>query len=130
MTGQISIETAKLAKEKGYEYLNEQPTYSYYEDGGAIDLKLTQHDCYVDENFIAHAPTSSELRLWIWDNHQIWADCKPLFSANEFIGVHLSITSWKFPVIVIEEADQFDVRKGLEQVIFEALKLIDNESSS
>ena len=59
----------------------------------------------------------------LWEEHSKWVQSTPLFSSNECIGVSVTISSWKFPVIRIGYAD-FDVYEGLEKGLIEALKLI------
>lgn len=107
----ITFETAKLAEEKGFNL----PIKEKVLLGSKKGIK-TKHE--------KGLPTQSLLQKWLYKKHHIWVNAQPLFSANEQIGVHLTITSWKFPSIIIEEDYQFDVYKGLEQLLQEALKLI------
>lgn len=118
----ISFETAKLAKEKGF---NIQQEKGYYNHGSKVLLLWFESENHNNQkDFLAFAPTQSLLQKWLYEKHQIWVNAQPLFSANEQIGVHLTITSWKFALIIVEENDKFDVYKGLEQLLQEALKLI------
>lgn len=117
----VKFETAKLAKEKGFhapqiKWYNKQGVFKGLNDASSIEPNI-------------YAPTQSELQTWIYETHSIWVSVQPLFSANEQIGIHLSITSWKFPPIVIEEDDEFDMYKGFEKVLFEALKIIKNQNN-
>ena len=143
----INFETAKLAKEKGYKsgtrdvFIKYCPTYEYDGDPNHLESHV-EGDVVSDNNSymvngednlgdlsneyytLYERSSQSEIQEWLYTEFQIWAESRPLFSSNEQIGVHLSITSWKFPPILIEEDDEFDVYKGFEKVLFESLKLI------
>ena len=118
----ITFDTAKLAKEKGFK----SGSVSHYENDGQIQFTRGSYSngFIEDNNILFEAPTQSLLQRWLYKKHQIWVNSQPLFSANEQIGVHLTIASWRFPVIIIEEDDEFDVYEGLEKGLKEALKLI------
>lgn len=143
----INFETAKLAKEKGYKsgtknvFIKYHSTYEYDGDPnhweshveGDVISDSTSYmingegnpgDLSNEYYTLYERPSLSEIQEWLYVESQIWAESRPLFSANEQIGVHLSITSWKFPQILIEEDDEFDVYKGFEKVLLESLKLI------
>lgn len=146
----VAYSTAKLAKEKGYTcgtknvFTKHHSSYEYDGDPNHSE-SYKEGDVRYDSNFymvngernlgdrsneyytLYERPSQSEIQRWLYQNHQIWAESRPLFSANEQIGIHLSITSWKFPPILIEEDDEFDVYKGFEKVLQEALKLIRNK---
>ena len=131
----VEFETAKLAKEVGFNEF----CYSLYQDEQCL-LK----DCFEynpslkyynseykpssdnPEWFLANAcsaPPQSLLQRWLYEKHQIWVNSQPLFSKNECVGVSLSITSWKFPIVTISYAG-YDVYEVLEEGLQEALKLI------
>lgn len=129
----VEFETAKLAKDKGfnwatscgYEENGEIYRPQYWEPGCETDMTvLTEEALNIDCDAICLAPTQALLQRWLYEKHQIWVNSQPLFSANEQIGVNLTITSWRFPCIVVEEDDEFDVYGGLEEVLQQALKLI------
>ncbi len=143
----VAYSTAKLAKEKSYKggsnniFTLHHSTYEYDGDPNHRE-SYKEGDLTTDSEFymvngepnlgdlsngyytLYERPSLSEIQEWLYVESQIWVESRPLFSANEQIGVHLSITSWKFPPILIEEDDEFDVYKGFEKVLFEALKLI------
>ena len=120
----ITFETGKLAKEKGL-FNNVEDSVSHFYINGEIKEGwiYNSDETEITSNRIA-APTQSLLQKFLWEEHSIWAESRPLFSANEQIGIHLTISSWKFSPIVIEEDDEFDVYKGFEKVLQEALKQI------
>lgn len=127
----ITFDTAKFAKEKGFDikvetfYMGDSED-NFLHNAGKKD-NWNNHKCIFNESELSgdySAPTQSLLQKWLYEKHQIWVNSQPLFSANEQIGVHLTIASWRFPVIIIEEDDEFDVYEGLEKGLKEALKLI------
>lgn len=117
----ISFETAKLAKEKGFNI----PSYVYQQDGRYIPtITNIGRDIIEDaRDKYTYAPTQSLLQRWVWETHSIWVQSTPIFTANECIGVSVTISSWRFPVINVNYVG-FDVYDGLENGLFEALKLI------
>ena len=121
----IKFETAKLAKEKGF-LLHTIDVFYQYDGTKSLCHRNSKRALQVQDmdRPECYAPTQSLLQKFLWEEHSIWAESRPLFSANEQIGIYLSITSWKFSPILIEEDDEFDVYKGFEKVLQEALKLI------
>lgn len=66
----ISFETAKLAKEKGF---NEPVIYIYDQHANLFDHRMSLNDLSMnsDEEFIYAAPTQSLLQKWLRDVHNI-----------------------------------------------------------
>ena len=139
----ISIETAKLAKEKGFK---EHCEYSYYE--------ITE-DCYYDdirnhEKYLAHskgevtltsrlasewnynafkAPTQPLLQRWLREVHKIYVTALPSYTDTSdnkkhyfelFYGKTLRLFGDKYSYFPTYEV-------ALEVGLFEALNLIKNE---
>jgi hypothetical protein len=117
----VEFETAKLAKEKGFK----SGSVSHYENDGQIQFTRGSYSngFIEDNNILFEAPTQSLLQRWLYEKYQIWVNSQPLFSENECVGVSLSITSWKFPIVTISYAG-YDVYEVLEEGLQEALKLI------
>ena len=116
----ISFETARLAKQKGFnEYC-----YNCYHGKGHLNTAEDNHfEIFSNGDIYTVAPTQSILQMWIWETHKIWVQSTPIFTANECIGISVTISSWKFPVITISY-DGFSVSEGLEEGLYQALKLI------
>ena len=132
----IKFKTAKLAKEKGFDweteefYTNSKKPYltkgvEYMSDSY---VRLWQWNSMPSnyptnaEDVLCAAPTQSLLQKWLWETHSIWVQSTPLFSSNECIGISVIISSWRFPFVSIEY-DGFDVYEGLEKGLQEALKI-------
>ena len=87
---------------------------------------INNHETFDFSNedvYYCSAPTHLSLQKWLFEVHSIWVESKPLFSANEILGVNVRISSWKFPYIDVPH-DGFDVYEGLEKGLEKALKLI------
>jgi len=129
----ITFDTAKLAKEKGFNL--ESPAY-YSCDEPASKRKGNQlcirtwvkytdigNEMTQEWTMIYSAPAQSLLQKWLWERHTIWVDSKPFFNANELMGVEVNISSWKFPYITVDY-NGYDIYEGLEKGLEESLKLI------
>jgi hypothetical protein len=120
----VSFKTAVLAKEKGF---NIRCTHMFDRHQEIQTTPSLKHITTVD-NIIKElktpsqifAPTQSLLQMWIWEIHKFWVQSTPIFTANECIGISVTISSWKFPVITVDYVG-FDVYDGLEKGLFEAL---------
>tara|TARA_R110002020_G_scaffold100855_5_gene238092 strand:- start:20755 stop:21168 length:414 start_codon:yes stop_codon:yes gene_type:complete len=131
----VTFKTAKLAKDKGFDwechdcFSERGHLYSngwcerlddHFESGfsnSEIERKNFSKKYYT-------RPTQSLLQKWLYEKHQIWVNSRPVYNANEQMGIEVDISSWRFPYKVIGENDQFDVYAGLEKGLQEALKLI------
>ena len=71
--------------------------------------------------------TQAALQTWLYETHQIWVNSRPIYNANEQMGVQVDISSWKFPFVTLKEKDQFNVSAGLEQGLQEALKKLPSQ---
>ena len=120
----ITFKTAKLAKEKGL-FNNVEDSVSHFYINGKIKEGwiYNSDETEITSNRIA-APTQSLLQKLLWEKYSIWVQSTPLFSSNECIGVTVTISSWKFPVIRVHYQG-FDVYEGLKEGLQEALKLIE-----
>ena len=120
----VSFETAKLAKEKGFDIY--QP-YRY------DDEKRIYHGR--DQTFNINAPTQSLLQKWLRDEHDIFVSINTVseerwYSAEdvEHIPVHKyrvikNIDNFKYDVI--DWSEPFETyEEALEVALFESLKLI------
>lgn len=116
----ITFDTAKLAKEKGFD---KRCPFEYVMRNQQEGFKLTKTSLTTIGTLHNYAPTQSLLQKWIWETQSIWVQSTPLFSSNECIGVSVVVSSWKFPPIRIGYED-FNVYEGLEAGLQEALNLI------
>jgi hypothetical protein len=122
----ISYQTAKLAKEKGFDWTSDYAfgTFDGLYERRVLRCKHEMHPSrWKNDTEKISAPTQSLLQRWVWETHSIWVQSTPIFTANECIGVSVTISSWRFPVINVNYVG-FDVYDGLENGLFEALKLI------
>ena len=67
----ISLETAKLAKEKGFWLGNEssRESMTFYRSDGIFVQSMLPNDCFEDEFY---APTQSFLQKWLREEHKIY----------------------------------------------------------
>lgn len=117
----ISFETAKLAKEKGFD-INQ---LSKYTSNGKIADRVFDFDNYCE------APTQSLLQKWLRDVHQllILIDVDTIFS--EFIYSIWKISSDEEFELVKEDSNyNLIYEDALEQALIEALKLINNDNTT
>lgn len=139
----VTFETAKLAKDKGFNWPTDK-SYSHSltervdeQDGtsgpfgwkkgetnvGGFFMNNSKYDRSNTNWYNCSAPTQALLQKWLFKVHSIWVESTPVFSSNEMLGVNVRIFSWKFPYIDIPY-DGFDVYEGLEMGLQEALRLI------
>ncbi len=113
----ISLETAKLAKEKGF---NEGCFYYYY-DGKVIELRehnhLREHN---SEMYCWSAPTQSLLQKWLREIHNLHIMIIPY--NNKFIISLLFLDKNGSNTNFDEEYNTYEL--ALEQGLIEGLKLI------
>lgn len=122
----ISLKTAKLAKEKGFDqhpfraaYDNYQAYYPEYKDGsGDIVLKSPLFNL---EHVIAMAPTQSILQKWLREKYLL------------HIEVHREEDDWEYEIYEFAHGNKHiptgfkthsTFEEALEEGLFEALKLI------
>lgn len=81
----ITFETAKLAKEKGFDELLEQKKHVYKLDSKEIDIhvKSNQVNNWNDPSYIGicSAPTQSLLQKWLREKHDIHIEIQADFSS-------------------------------------------------
>jgi len=122
----ISFETAKLAKEKGFNITNRN---SYDENTGLM-LPLDPYGhCYALEG-TCPAPTQSLLQKWLRDREENIIIVIPMrdFHRNYngwYYEVFTQLTKKDKPVLMISSDENFDTyEEALEKGLQEALKLI------
>lgn len=117
----ITFETAKLAKEKGFDV----PVKSYFYDGdtGTNILREEKHSYYKNYNGVDlcySIPTQSLLQKWLREKHKICMEMEEYYNLNDTkLGWYAKYRKPKFNCLrgkTYEEA----LEKGLQ----EALKLI------
>ena len=126
----ISFETAKLAKEKGFNIptiygcneKGESQEYFTYNSYAPGEPEVRIEDFILKWDY--QVPTQSLLQKWLWETHKLWVSSTPEFSSNEVIGVSVTINSWSLQHIIVVDYIGYDVYKGLEQGLYETLKLI------
>jgi hypothetical protein len=133
----INLETAKLAKEKGYD----ESCSSVFVDGKPKELGGIQRKNSTYQNQITR-PIQSDLQKWLRDVHNIFVevntDCTsaPKFSFNikQFVGNPNDLSEkewdWIFPVQNENWGLDRTYEISLEAGLQEALKLIGDEDRS
>ena len=139
----ISLETAKLAKEKGfnekcvsYYVLN----YSTFKATGEVknfstpieDNKniLQLQNLSIGRPHLALAPTQSLLQKWLREKHDIHFEIKPIFDVNEIRPYHISISknlsgkNFKYKIIGTRETYEEALEIGLQEALKLILKII------
>ena len=118
----ITFETAKLAKEKGFEiglhkgyFEKKEDEWVVYET--AIRLFNTQSDSF-------EAPTQSLLQKWLREKHKIHAFAHPLEDLNSFLSIVDVMTPSSFERLYISDNEYNNFENALERSLKEALKLI------
>lgn len=129
----ISFQTAKLAKEKGFQI----PCYRHYNNkqeliehslvnGSSTDVEFEVDLDDLNENFNYYsdkfnAPTQSLLQKWLREKHKIYVFCTP----REFEkGNGRKTIRWNNNFGVAKSKFSSTYEKALEKGLFEALKSI------
>jgi hypothetical protein len=114
----IAFETAKLAKEKGFElyvkhyYLAARPNDLRFEERGLSNKYFDIHKKYA-------APTQSLLQKWLREKHKIEVVVLPKLKNSNYI-VSVVIKNTRYSV-----GKEFEVyEEALEKGLYEALKSI------
>lgn len=129
----ISFETARLAKEKGFDWL--VPWYSTHKrksptNPDSFYPELSTFKNWNDDeglNFYDRysIPTQSLLQRWLREKYNIWVYCTPIISGN------LSEYNWESGILVASNTDydflsrENSYEEALEEGLQEALKLIE-----
>lgn len=126
----ILFKTAKLAKEKGFNF-NVLNCYSENEELGDVE-------CHLLHNFNNHktikgsntnlysAPTQSSLQRWLREIHMIHIVSKPFYDAHEHKTTYVSdIISIKHPNRIIKSPRCDSYEEALEYALEKALNLIE-----
>jgi hypothetical protein len=117
----ITFETAKLAKEKGFD-INELKVYINHQIHGII---ITNRDCiHNKKDILCNAPTQSLLQKWLREEHNLNVSIDHGGSSNWYFIID-SIVLSEESKYYIENDDVFDTyEQALEIGLQEALKLI------
>ena len=127
----ISFETAKLAKEKGFDeptlYCcgNFEPMLSPNEDVKRLHDGLKWNSQYKNEHLFA-CPTQSLLQKWLREKHEINLWMATWGENNEFYHVEDITRGLGRDMIVIGSGGKGSIiyEEALEEGLFEALKLL------
>jgi len=129
----ILFETAKLAKEKGF---NEPCRYIMKEDHSTepdklldcINKEFTQNSYCASNDFTI--PTQSLLKNWLWETHNIYIEMNISYDAkiNHFFVIH-NLNDYD-PMNSYERRERSEYlynsyEKALEAALLEGLKLIE-----
>ena len=115
----ITFETAKLAKEKGFEDI----ISGYYNHEGILQKQfgLIQAFC--------KAPTQSLLQKWLREVHNMHFEIKPIFEVTSIRPYHITIfknlSGKDFIYKIVGTRETYE--EALEVGLQEGLKLISNE---
>ena len=128
----ISFETAKLAKEVGFD----TPTWFFYTVQGTVSEHLPEgfaglneelwqtnstHKELANPYFLASAPTQSLLQRWLREKHKVLVWIKPIPSVGKW-SVYVDDTIGRHLVADYIFKDTYE--EALEAGLLEALKLI------
>ena len=121
----ISFETAKLAKEKGFDW---KVRFSY---GKKEEVSKESLNGYEDDNFNFYkgtywqisAPTQSLLQKWLREKHNIHITIDLLNNSFEEFGFTISYP-WREYINNINEDLKKPYEEALEEALVESLKLI------
>ena len=123
----ISLETAKLAKEKGFDW----KCYRYYYDVGYAPVYYDPYDSEIEPSYTNHnseplsisAPTQALLQKWLRDVHNIHIEIQSPDTTQEAWVSHIRYIN-KFGNRG-DCGDSNTYEAALEAGLLEALKLID-----
>ena len=127
----ISLETAKLAKEKGFKiptkvmYKGNEKSYGHNNEWGIDEKRLDGEFPYTNQQWYS-IPAQSVLQKWLREKHDIHFEIKPIFEVNEIRPYHISISknlsgkNFNYKIIGTRETYEEALEIGLQ----EALKLI------
>lgn len=121
----VIFETAKLAKEKGFNIKCElfyngkdRPAMAYNISAEESLGSNPQYNRYI------LAPSQSLLQKWLWETHKLWVSATPIFNSNELMGISVVINSWVLLTYMEIDYNGYEPYEGLERGLYEALKLI------
>lgn len=149
----VSFETAKLAKEKGFDY---KTSYGYHNDEELTEHSILQNQgdymwsdeleteiYYIEEyspnckawdwnrsNYYTSAPTQSLLQKWLREKHELFITIESMwdYTTNCHATVSTMRTDLKQQpvcnIIFFETKDCVEYEPVLEEALYEALKLI------
>ena len=131
----VSIETAELAKEKGFDWKCDR----YYYDVGYAPVYYNPYDSEIKPYYANHnseplsisAPTQSLLQKWLRDVHNIHIYLNPNLRANDIIMWDVSlynVAKYKRHRKIGNSPEYITYETALEAGLLEALKLIENPS--
>jgi len=113
----IEFETAKLAKEKGFDWIISDD--KFYDYSGQLDFTFQGYSEGVTENGRTPAPSQSLLQKWLRDKHSIMVYLKPYWEEEYCL--------WRSSILMKNgyQSDFYSTyEKSLEKGLQEALKLI------
>ena len=113
----ISYETAKLAKEKGFDWPVNR-TYNKSEKLDDFDEYDASLSNYNEWNNFTSAPTQSLLQKWLRELHKIHIDISPFYYKGNFISWNLRIhnTYYKDKYNTYEEALEYGLKECLNKL--------------
>lgn len=120
----ITFETAKLAKEKGFNWVS-----YFFEDNEIYYEYLCYEDCEIDVNRVILCPTQSLLQKWLREEHNIHIYVETynngILDFVPYVGIPKNrIMSFK---TIEQDKTYLTYEEALEKGLQEALKLIEND---
>ncbi len=127
----ITFETAKLAKEKGFDEL----TLNLYVVDPDVRTVKANNNGRTNSNYIERKdykvysrPTQSLLQKWLRDKHFIYVSVIPSYIGNDFKKrLYFELSFNKYIRQVLGSGYKETYEEALEEGLIEALKLIKNE---
>lgn len=117
----VTLETAKLAKEKGFPNDNSWAFARFYSKGCDGEFKITPNSNHIDD---CYAPTQSLLQRWLREVHDIYISIEWFWKSEYRVRINDSG--------IIDHEDEFNYEnhtyeEALEKGLQEGLRLIKDE---
>ena len=123
----VSFETAKLAKEKGFDWKVRDSYIQYLEAKIALDSTSSLYDCNHNMNVKQYsAPTQSLLQRWLREEHgiHVWVQPNLLWQRYHHKGIVDRKETHNTNIAFDGESMKDTYEEALEAGLQEALKLI------
>ncbi len=131
----VSFETAKLAKEKGFDINVNYFISQYNKDGGIVFSESVESDNYNSSNWnsdtrvsIFSRPTQSLLQKWLREVNRLFVEPQMYIEEGVYKFKYLVKSDFEYDLIVLKEKGDFPTwEKALEEGLQEGLKELPNK---
>ena len=113
----ITFETAKLAKEKGFDLTSDK---GYYKHGSEKDFShlLLWRDSEPNEPEFGYAPTQSILQKWLREVHNHIVFVRPYSTRGDYV-----INCYRAVIYKSKKYEEFSIKETWEEALEEGLKI-------